>query len=439
MSNGEFGSLPEGYFDGKDASKYRFYVFDDIVHADGAKPIPYNSSHEQRIVDIYKDQESVAIYVHIPWCECRCTYCYYHQARVKDEQTLRDLVQAEQQHAAMLEDKIDLRSKKVPTIYFGGGTPTILPDDLLDEHLSFYVDRYAQDGCEICCEASPYTLTPTKLDVLEEHVTRFSVGIQSFDGKLLKAVGRGPIDESIEKLLVDAIARLPTVNLDLIYGLPGQTRKHWIESVHKAIELGAPSITTYRLEIRQDTPINKQYRKHPELFPDEPTCWTMCIEAKDALLEAGYKENLVGWFLLPNVADTVVYRERWEHQTPCVAFGPRVHNYGADHFYDTLESHEAYVAAIAAGELPIEHVYTVSDKKKLIWYVLAQWKSNKPAYKEELRKRFGDQLSKWFLGLIQNYVSWDMLVETSDVIEMTESARLALDWVLGDIINAGLT
>jgi oxygen-independent coproporphyrinogen-3 oxidase len=272
---------------------------------------------------------------------------------------------------------------------------------------------------------------------MTQYVNRLSIGIQSFDANLLKVIGRGAINQNTERLINKAVKQFPSVNIDLIYGLQTQTMDAWFRAVQKTIDLGATSITAYRLELRENTPILRSYIKNPEQFPDEMMCRDMYLQAKDMLLKAGYRENLVGWFLLPQVADTQVYRERWEKQTPCVAFGPDVHNYGADHFYDTLANQEAYIAAVNAGKLPIACIGDVNDKKQLIWYALAQWKANQPIYKDILQERFGDDNSEWFLGLIQDYVTWQ-IIETGEKIQLTETARAMLDWILGDIITFGL-
>src|SRR5512145_1591026 len=137
-----FGSFPGDYFADKNALKFRFYVLDDIVHMGQNSIRPYRDEDEVEIIDLYRDVRDVAIYVHSPWCRSRCTYCYYHQAKVEEEPALRRLVQAEQRHALLLEEKIGLKAKNVPSIYFGGGTPTVLPDALLEDNLAFFVGRY---------------------------------------------------------------------------------------------------------------------------------------------------------------------------------------------------------------------------------------------------------------------------------------------------------
>jgi oxygen-independent coproporphyrinogen-3 oxidase len=144
----------------------------------------------------------------------------------------------------------------------------------------------------------------------------------------------------------------------------------------------------------------------------------------------------VGWFLLPQVKDTTVYRERWEKQSPCIALGPALHNYGADHFYETLPDHGEYIAAANAGKLPVKHIYPLTSEKLLIWYVLAQWKSNSPVYKSVIIERFGRDRFSWFMGLIANYLTWGVVIESGDKLEIAEEHHYILEWVLLELIHS---
>jgi oxygen-independent coproporphyrinogen-3 oxidase len=335
----------------------------------------------------------------------------------------------------MMDEWIDLPNRNMRSIYFGGGTPTVLPADLLDETIGYYMERYKNnDECEVCLECSPITLKPKKIAILENYIDRLSIGIQSFDDRILKIVERKHTSAMAKEVLAEVIPRFASVNVDLIYGLYEQSLSDWLASVETAINLKTQSLTLYRLDIRDVPAIIKTFRQEPEKFPDEHMCRRMYEEASRMLESSGYKENLVGWFLLPQVKDTTVYRERWEKQSPCIAFGPALHNYAADHFYETLPDHGEYIAAVEAGKLPIKHIYTLTPEKQLIWYVLAQWKSNSPVYKSVIIERFGQDQLNWFMGLIGNYLRWGVLKESWEKLEITEDKHYILEWMLIELI-----
>ncbi|NIM17325.1 MAG: radical SAM protein [Candidatus Aminicenantes bacterium] len=429
--------LPEDYFKGKDGTTYRFTILKDIATAGADPPIPYNDSHQDSILSLYPKYKDFALYVHFPWCIEHCSYCYYYQSPMLKRSVLERMLAAERKHARLMDEWIDLPNRNVRSIYFGGGTPTVVPADLLDETIGYFVDRYrSNDDCEVCLECSVITLKPRKIAILQRYINRLSIGVQAFDDRILKLIERKHTGAQAREVLSEVIPRFASVNVDLIYGLNDQGLDVWLASVEKAIQLGVPSLTIYRLDIREMPAIIRTFRKEPERFPDEHMCWQMYNEARQMLKRAGYRENLVGWFLLPQVKDTTVYRERWEKQSPCIAFGPGLHNYAADHFYETLPDHDQYAGAVEAGKLPIQQIYTLTPEKQLIWYVLAQLKSNSPVYKSVIINRFGQDRFNWFMGLVRNYINWGVLQEFRDKLELSEDYHYILEWMLVELIDS---
>lgn len=429
--------LPDDYFAGKDGTTYRFTILKDIAAAGTDVPVPYDDSHQDDIIGLYGKYKDFALYVHFPWCVEHCSYCHYYRSSMVKKPELERMVRAEKKHALMIDKWIGLPSRDVRSIYFGGGTPTVLPTDLMEEAIGYYVERYgSKEGCEVCSESSVLTLTAKKIDILERYITRLSVGVQSLDDRILKIVERKHTAARAKEVLKEVVPRFPSVNVDLIYGLYMQTLDVWLATVETAVQLGIPSLTIYRLDIRETPAIIHMFRKEPEKFPDEHTCWRMYDEARRMLETAGYTENLVGWFLLPRVKDTTVYRERWEKQSPCIAFGPGLHNYAADHFYETLADHGEYIAAVEAGKLPIQHIYNLTPEKQLTWYVMAQLKSNSPVYKSVIRERFGPDRLNRFMGLVRDYLTWGVLRETGDKLELTENNHYILEWMLVELIGS---
>lgn len=428
--------LPRNYFEGKNGLSYRFTILKDVAVA-GADPVPYDDSLQDSIYGLYGKYKDFALYVHFPWCIEHCSYCHYYRGPILKREELEKMLAAERKHARMMDEKIDLRSQVIRSIYFGGGTPTVIPTDLLEEALEYYVGRYgSHEECEVCVEVSPLTLKPQKIDILERYVDRLSIGVQSFDDWILKNVERKHTGAQAIELLQEVVPRFPSVNVDLIYGLYEQDLDTWLKSVEEAVKVRAQSLTIYRLDIREMPRIIKLFRETPDKFPDEQLCWQMYREAKRILEANGYRENLIGWFLLPSVKDTTVYRERWEKQSPCISFGPALHNYAADHFYESLPGHEEYIQAVEAGKLPIKHIYTMTPEKQLIWYVLAQLKSNSPVYKTLIIDRFGPNLLNRFMELARNYISWGVLRDSGDKLEIAEEYHYLLEWVLLDFIDS---
>jgi oxygen-independent coproporphyrinogen-3 oxidase len=427
---------PEEYFQDKDGTNYRFTILRDIVQAGKNRPIAYDDSHHDEIIGYYDKYDDVNLYVHVPWCVEHCSYCYYYSGPVIKRGVMDKLLNAEKRHSEMMDERIGIRSRNVRSIYFGGGTPTVLPNPLLDEFVGYFAERYGgKEKLEFCVESSIQALNSRKIDILEKYANRISIGVQSFDDKILKIVERIHSAEKAKEILQEMVPRFNSVNIDLIYGLHDQSLDLWLDSVRQAIELKVQSVTTYRLNIRETPAIIETFRKEPERFPDEQMCRRMYEEAREMMEAAGYKENLVGWFLLPQVKDTTVYRERWEKQSPCIAFGPGLDNYAADHFYTTIPVHDHYTAAVESGKLPIKNMFKFDLDKQMVWYVLAQLKSNSPIYKDVVLKRFGEQRLDWFTRMARSYISWGILKESSDSWTCPREHLYLVEWMLIELIS----
>ena len=189
-------------------------------------------------------------------------------------------MEAGKKHAMMMDEWIDLPNRNIPSIYFGGGTPTVLPADLLDETPGYYVDRYrTHNDCEVCLECSPITLKPKKIEILERYINRLSIGVQSFDDRVLKTLERKHTGAGAKEVLAEVVPRFASVNVDLVYGLYEQSLSDWLASVEAAINLEVQSLTVYRLDTRDVPAIIRTFRREPEKFPGEHMYRRMYDEA----------------------------------------------------------------------------------------------------------------------------------------------------------------
>jgi oxygen-independent coproporphyrinogen III oxidase len=434
LANMGLGAVPPTYFEGKTGLNYRFYIAEDIVKAGGQKPVMYDRETPSTILDFYSDIDRVAFYVHVPWCVETCTYCYYW-GKVESKSHMARLFNAEKGHLKLLCAETDLKNKKIPSIYFGGGTPTVLPVELLEEYLDFFVGGFADlTAAEVCSEASISSLTPEKIKVMKKYVTRLSLGVQTFSDRLLEAVARSFTADQAKETIRAAVENFDSVNIDLIYGLRNQSMGDWIDAIQESILLGVPSVTLYRLEIRVPTMI-REYNEAPSSFPDEITCREMRYRARQLLEDAGYRENLVGWFVKPKVTDTLVYRERWARQTPCIAFGPGVHNYGSNYFYYNTPDKDEYIARVEDGSLPIYKIYRMREREEMLWFIIAQWKSNLPVYLNDIRYRFGETGETLLRTIAGDFSGWNLISISDESFTLTDGGKSILEWMIFDMMR----
>jgi oxygen-independent coproporphyrinogen-3 oxidase len=228
----------------------------------------------------------LSLYVHVPWCVRKCPYCDFNSHSARGELPMERYVDA---LVADLDHDLPLVwGRTVHTVFFGGGTPSLMPPALVDRFLQQARARLRfAPGCEITLETNPGTAEYGRLaDYRAAGVNRLSFGIQSFDDGCLHRLGR--IHDSAQA--VDAIgqahaAGFPEVNLDLMYALPGQDLAMALRDVDQAIALGPTHISHYQLTLEPNTVFAA---RPPKGLPDDDIAWDMQEACQAALAAAGY-------------------------------------------------------------------------------------------------------------------------------------------------------
>jgi len=230
----------------------------------------------------------VALYVHVPFCQARCAYC--------DFNTYAGLERLIPAYVAALCREIEEAGQQwghlaVPTIYFGGGTPSLLPSELLSTlfdtlRLTFHVS----DDAEITLEANPGTVSAERLNRLRTlGVNRLSLGVQAAHDDELHLLGRiHSWAQAVETVAVARAAGFDNLNLDFIYGLPGQALARWQETLEAALALGPEHLSLYCLGVEEGTPLEKRIAAGELPPPDDDLAAEMYTWAEERLAEAGY-------------------------------------------------------------------------------------------------------------------------------------------------------
>ena len=229
------------------------------------------------------------LYIHVPFCLCKCDYCaFYSEAGAGSlMRPWLDKIKAELE---------PLSGHALHTVYLGGGTPTVLEPALLDELLCAVKDLDS-GASEISIECNPESLTPEKAAVLGRYVSRVSLGVQSFDPALRQAIGRCGDPERIfpafDLLLENGLANL---SCDLIYGLPGQSRADWEKDLTRALSLPVKHLSAYALTVEVGTPLGGRYRNDPAC--DIRTA-AMEVSTRRILKEAGLHQYEISNYARP--------------------------------------------------------------------------------------------------------------------------------------------
>lgn len=236
----------------------------------------------------------LAIYIHIPFCVKKCDYCDFASfpGRERDWRAYFDAIGAE---IRLWSDNTDFgrlsERFRVSSLFIGGGTPTLVPSEYIVEIIERCqeIAPFGADA-EITVEGNPGTLTPEKLRTLRgAGVNRLSLGAQSFDDGLLKALGRiHTAGQIVRAADMAREAGFANINLDLMYGLPGQRMEQWRDTLSRAVALGVEHISAYSLIVEEGTPMAARVRRGEAVIPEDDAINAMQREAGAILAKSDY-------------------------------------------------------------------------------------------------------------------------------------------------------
>jgi oxygen-independent coproporphyrinogen-3 oxidase len=226
----------------------------------------------------------LALYVHIPWCVKKCPYCDFNSHQAKGEVPEKAYVEA---LVSDLEQSLpEVWGRRVASVFFGGGTPSLFSADAIETLISAFRARLTLTAdCEITLEANPGTFEAEKFrGYRDAGVSRLSIGIQSFDPGRLRALGRVHDDREARRAIGIAQENFDNINLDLMYALPEQTPAEALSDAEEAVGAGVEHLSFYHLTIEPNT----HFYRHPPVLPDDDAAAAMQDAIGAALAQRGY-------------------------------------------------------------------------------------------------------------------------------------------------------
>ena len=295
---------------------------------------------------IIKVMDSLAAYIHVPYCPRKCAYCDFNAYSGATDSQVETYVQAVSREIR----ESRLGGARVSTVFFGGGTPTYLTGGqlkvvLTDLRASFDVD----DDAEISAEANPSTADAERFgSMFEAGFNRLSIGVQAFDDRLLKAVDRAhSAEEAVAAVKLAREAGFTNLSIDLMFGLPGQTQEDWQRSLDRAMELGVPHLSTYALTIEPGTRFERLHKGGKLALPSEEAELAMYEHAIARLSDAGYEHYEVSNYAKPGYRSrhNLVYWRNEEY----VGFGPGAVSYVGGRRWTNEKNPALYALKIQQG------------------------------------------------------------------------------------------
>lgn len=352
------------------------------------------------------------MYIHIPFCHQICHYCDFNKVFFKNQPVDAYIESIGQELAVMRQEGISFEG--VETVFLGGGTPTSLSEHQLDRLLAIihaYVD--VSSLTEFSTEANPDELTYGKLKVLKSGgVDRLSIGVQSFDGELLKKIGRTHGADDPARVISDARkAGFENMSIDLIYGLPGQTIAQWQDTLNKALALDLPHYSGYSLIVEPKTVFYNLMNKGRLPLPGEDIEAEMFAILMDHMEKHGRKRYEISNFAVPGYESihNLIY---WENAT-YAGVGAGAHGYLNGERYSNIGPIAKYMEKTAAGERPIQQTHIVTESEAMEEEMFLGLRKSNGVSISSFEKKFGKSLEVVYGDTIQQLIQ-DGLVERSD-------------------------
>lgn len=346
------------------------------------------------------------IYIHIPFCKQRCNYCdFYKVIDLKNtgrftEALCRELTQRSNY----------LNSASVHTIYFGGGTPSVLNKTQFKAIFDSIFQNYSvDDNAEITLEANPDDLTPEYLTTLTSlPFNRISIGIQSFNDNELKSVNRRhTASQAIQAVTNARKAGFHNISIDLIYGLPGQSMNQWNTNLQQAFELEPEHISAYGLTYEEGTGLWKQREKGLVSETPDEVMLQMYRHMILQMSEKGYDAYEISNFAKPEFRSQ--HNSSYWEMIPYLGAGPSAHSYNGKERHWNISSLAHYMIAIESGTEYFEgEKLTENDSRND--YVMVRLRTREGIYEKDVIQRFGADYFKWLLLQAEKYLQSGHLI-----------------------------
>ena len=336
--------------------------------------------------------QRAGLYLHIPFCRAKCAYCDFNSYAGLGElhdRYVRALCVEVRSSAAALPSP----PPEVDTIYIGGGTPTVLPSSGLGEILTACQESfYCVPDCEVSIEANPGTVSLESLTtLLQAGVNRLSLGAQSFLEDELRLLGRIHTPEQIGQAL--ALARavgFDNVNLDLMYGLPGQAIARWHLDLQQALGLEPEHLSLYALSVEEGTHLAGMIADGSLRQPDPDLAADMYELAEERLAQAGYEHYELSNWAMPTRACR--HNLRYWQTEPYIGFGAGAHSYSEGQRYQNAKQPYDYVTRVESGASPREAQETIAPRERMAESMILGLRLLQGVHFDEFERRHGRDL-----------------------------------------------
>ncbi len=375
----------------------------------------------------------ISLYVHIPFCAGKCHYCDFYSVPY-DESLARDFVAALDKEWSIVSQDPALCTPVIKTVFFGGGTPSILPVKLWEDIRDLVMRRFSiSPGVEWTVECNPESFAEEKTDLwLSMGVTRLTFGVQSLNDEELLRLGRHhTARQALCALESPGLSEFKSIGIDLMYGLPGQTLRSFRASVERALSLPfVRHLSAYELTISGNTPFGRDKNL---VLPHEDVAIDMARALFRACRENGFERYEISNFARPG--HHCIHNEAYWNHSPYVGLGPAAHSFVGGKRWANTADVRRYVSLLKAGDKPVDFEETIAVGQKVCEMIMLRLRTaqglDEDAFAEAAGEDFCSGKRKQFL---ENAVNRGLAVYRKPRWVLTEEGMLVADAIIRTLI-----
>jgi oxygen-independent coproporphyrinogen-3 oxidase len=373
------------------------------------------------------------IYIHIPFCKQACHYCDFHfsTSMGKKDAMVNAICKELELRKSEFEDE------RVETIYFGGGTPSVLQTNEIELILNSVRTNYTIiDNPEITLEANPDDLSEEKIvQLAASSINRLSIGIQSFFEEDLKLMNRAHNAAEAEKSLQLARQHFDNISIDLIYGMPNMSLARWKENIDKALGYGIPHISSYALTVEPKTALAKFVEKGLVSPASDEEAQEHFNLLNETLLDAGFDCYEISNFGKPGYYSK--NNSAYWQQKKYIGIGPSAHSFDGVRRGWNINNNPKYIKSIEQDILPME-VEVLSATDKYNEYIMTGLRTIWGVSLSRIAAEFGPKFKEYALLQADKFIEEHLLYLDDETLKTTKKGMFLADGIAADLFMVNL-
>jgi oxygen-independent coproporphyrinogen-3 oxidase len=368
------------------------------------------------------------IYLHIPFCRQACHYCNFHfstSLKLKNE-----FVEALLKEIRL--QKNYLPAEPVNTIYFGGGTPSLLTLEELSSILQTLREHFSVAAdAEVTLEANPDDITEQKLQLWKQAgINRLSIGVQSFFEDDLRWMNRAHSAQQAINNLQLAKQYFDNITMDLIYGTPTLPDDKWRHNVQQAIALGIPHVSCYALTVEPGTALASMINKHKVTDVNTEDQARQFLQLMQWMQEAGYEHYEISNFALPGKRSR--HNSSYWQGAAYLGLGPSAHSFNGESRQWNISNNALYIKSLTEDKVPFE-IETLTDTQRLNEYIMTSLRTMEGLDVQWVAKRFGQKNADQLLEGSQAFIKTGKMQLHNGRLQLTKEGKLFADGIAAEL------